>query len=342
MEEVRQNIIILFDADCYLCSNFQQYLKLKQKVDILYKDIHEHSDYISSLQRQWYDLDKGMIIDIDGRIYQWKDAIAEIEKLVDNQNRFDKFIKLCMSYPWIRTLGYPVAQLIRKILLWFRNFNFIHYIISVVIFLISFFPAKFGYMPERSWVGFATTIGFALSCYIPLWRLYKWRWMITLGIIWLFGYIIESIWVLTCYPYGCFHYSEQLWPKIFGIVPYMLFFTWPPLVFGVWSRIKDIRLSYIYKALLGGIILMGLDLVLDPIAVWMWLWSYPGGWFWFRVPLSNFVWRVISWSISTAMVEYLLGWKWRLIKKRLDYGLLLTMIFFIGYMFRYQIMFYFF
>ena len=51
----------------------------------------------------------------------------------------------------------------------------------------------------------------------------------------LFGYIIESVGVLTCFPYGCFAYSDQLGPKIAGIVPWMLLFTWPPLVIGVWS-----------------------------------------------------------------------------------------------------------
>jgi putative membrane protein len=210
-----------------------------------------------------------------------------------------------------------------------------------IIFLISFFPAKFWYMPERSWVGFATTIGFALACYIPLWKLYRWRWMITLGIIWLFWYIIESVWVLTCYPYGCFSYSEQLWPKIFGIVPYMLFFTRPPLVFAVWSWIKDIRLWIISKSLLGWIVLMSVDLILDPIAVHMWLWNYPGWWFWFGVPLSNFLWWLLSGSICTAIAIRILVWILPNYNKRLDYGLWLTMIFFVGYMFRYQIMFYF-
>lgn len=202
---------------------------------------------------------------------------------------------------------------------------------GIAIFLISYFPARFGYMTERSQVGYITTIGFALACYIPLWKLYRWKGILALVMVWWFGYSIESIGVLTCYPYGCFHYSEQLWPKILGIVPYMLFFTRPPLVFGIWSRIKKFRLSCIHKALLGGIILMGIDLVLDPIAIWMWLWNYPGWWFRFGVPLSNFVWRVISWSICVAILESILWWITTTQRKRLDYGLWLTMIFFVGY-----------
>lgn len=120
---MERSITILYDKDCYLCSHFQQYLKLKQKTYISYKDIHEDSDYISSLEKKGYNLDKGMIIDINGTIYQWKEAIAEIEKLIDNQNRYDRCMKFAMSHKWIRELGYPVAQLARKILLWFRKFH---------------------------------------------------------------------------------------------------------------------------------------------------------------------------------------------------------------------------
>lgn len=216
------------------------------------------------------------------------------------------------------------------------------YIAPIIVFLISFFPAKFGYMPERSWIGFSTTIGFALTCYIPLWKSYRWKWMLVLWIIWLFWYTIESVWVLTCYPYGCFSYSEQLWPKIFDIVPYILLFTWPPLVFGVWSWIKNIRLWILPKSLLGGVILMLADLILDPIALHMWLWNYPGWWFRFGVSLSNFLWWIISWSISTAIVEHVLSWVVPKHNKRLDYGLLLTMAFFVGYILWNQVMFYFF
>lgn len=52
MDKPKHSITILYDADCYLCSHFQQYLQLKQKVDIVYKSIHEDSDYISLLQQQ--------------------------------------------------------------------------------------------------------------------------------------------------------------------------------------------------------------------------------------------------------------------------------------------------
>ena len=83
-------------------------------------------------------------------------------------------------------------------------------IIYIVAFLIAFFPAYLGYQPELAWIGFLITILFALASYIPFLRDMKSKGLFALMAVAVFGYMIESIGVLTCFPYGCFSYSEQL------------------------------------------------------------------------------------------------------------------------------------
>lgn len=61
-----------------------------------------------------------MIIDIDGVVYQSKNAITEIEKLLGNQIRYDGIMKFCMSNTRIRELGYPIAKIVRRMLLLFK------------------------------------------------------------------------------------------------------------------------------------------------------------------------------------------------------------------------------
>ena len=103
----------------------------------------------------------------------------------------------------------------------------------------AFFPAYFGYLTERSRVGYVSTVIFALTTYVPRIRDRGQKGFFSLLSLCLFGLIIESIGVLTCRPYGCFEYSQQLGPKLFDIVPYLLVFTWPPLVIGVRSVVKN-------------------------------------------------------------------------------------------------------
>lgn len=109
------SIIVLYDADCYLCKHFQTYMQIKQQHNIIYKDIHEDSDYRSFLIQQWYNLDHGIIIDIDGEIYQWKEAILRIEWLIKTQHYGDRMMKFGMKNNLLRTVWYPIAQMIRKI-----------------------------------------------------------------------------------------------------------------------------------------------------------------------------------------------------------------------------------
>lgn len=202
-------------------------------------------------------------------------------------------------------------------------------IIYLFILCSAFFPAYLWYQPQHARVGYVFTIGFALSCYIPFLKNYQRAWWIGLISVIIFGYMIESIGVLTCFPYGCFWYSEQLGIKFFDIVPLMLAFTWPPLVLWVWSYAKNMfwRWWKMWLAWWVGLVLV--DLILDPIAVMMWLWSYAGRGFWFGVPLSNFAGRVFSGTISMIILDYIL-WN-TYTKKTYQHGLWMTIVFFVWY-----------
>lgn len=208
----------------------------------------------------------------------------------------------------------------------FRNF------VIVVIWCgaISFFPAHFGYLAERSWVGYISTVIFALMTYVPRIRDRGQQWIFALLSLCLFGLIIESIGVVTCRPYGCFAYSHQLGPKLFDIVPYLLVFTWPPLVIGVRSVVKNTIWRWWKRWLVWWVWLVAVDLILDPLAVLMGIWSYPGWGFRFGVPLSNSSWWMISGTIGMMIIDMFFYHK-REDKKIFVWWLMLNISFFVGY-----------
>lgn len=222
------------------------------------------------------------------------------------------------------------------------------FILIGILLLVSFFPAYLGYQAQHAWVGYIFTIAFALSAYVPYLRDHGKRWWIALVLLAVFGYSIESVGVLTCFPYGCFAYSDQLWPKIFDIVPRILAFTRPPLVVWIWHQ--TLRLRHLSPATRihswqGGkekvwrksriVWWMGLvlvDLVLDPIAVMMGLWSYPWWWFRFGVPLSNFAGWMLSGTIGIMILSEITKANTTIKQPwNYSYGLRCTMAFFIGY-----------
>ena len=104
-------------------------------------------------------------------------------------------------------------------------------ILFVLSFVIAFFPAYFGYQEHLQRIGYSLTVVFGLAMMIPLIKVHKRKGVLALIVVGIFGYIIEFIGVKTCIPYGCFTYSAQMGAKIFDAVPWLLFFTWTPLIF---------------------------------------------------------------------------------------------------------------
>lgn len=210
--------------------------------------------------------------------------------------------------------------------------------LSMIFVIISaFFPAYLWYQPEHAWVGYVFTIWFALCSYIPWIKYNKTHGLVSLIVLSLWGIIIETIGLTTCRPYGCFSYSEQLWPLLVWWAPWLLLATYPPLVLGVYQYIKKFNLSWRKSRIAGWIGLMLVDLVLDPIAVMMWLRSFPWWWFWFGVPLSNFIWRIISGTVATMILDLILHkhynseWKY-------SRWMRLNLSFFIWYLIRFSLL----
>ncbi|MFA7284286.1 MAG: carotenoid biosynthesis protein [Candidatus Absconditabacterales bacterium] len=208
-------------------------------------------------------------------------------------------------------------------------------IILACIFLSAFFPVHFGFSAQNQLIGMLLTMAFGLSCFIPFVNDLGKRGLLVIVIVGLFGYGIESLGVLTCFPYGCFAYSDQLGPKIAGIVPWMLLFTWPPLVIGVWSRLQS-RISGYMLWLYGGLLLVAVDLILDPLAVLMGLRVYPEGGMRFGVPWTNFAGWLLSGTIGVMMIDKLMG---KVTSKYIyDRSILLFLSFFVGYAFFYRVL----
>jgi putative membrane protein len=122
----------------------------------------------------------------------------------------------------------------------------------------------------------------------------------SLGLILLaiLAYTIESIGILTGFPYGSFMYKGSLGPQLFDIVPLLLPFVWIPFVLTSFAITKQLKLQNITFIIAGTLILLGLDLIIDPAAVALNYWSYDSGGIYFGVPLSNFAGWILSGSIA--------------------------------------------
>jgi putative membrane protein len=121
-----------------------------------------------------------------------------------------------------------------------------------------------------------------------------------------YSYGIEYLGVHTGVPYGEFFYGVDLGPTLWG-VPLGLPVFFIPLVMNAYLLValllgetaasRPLRLGSVVAAVLA------MDLVLDPGAVALGFWVYPGGGAYYGVPLSNYAGWVLSATVAVVALD---------------------------------------
>jgi putative membrane protein len=130
----------------------------------------------------------------------------------------------------------------------------------------------------------------------------------TLGVaaLALYAYAIESVGLRTGWPYGEFTYVVDLGPTVAGVPVGLPVFFLPLvmngylltlLVLGDRAARRAVRVPVVVA------VVVVMDLVLDPGAVALTFWTYPGGGPVYGVPLSNFAGWVLSATVAVAVLD---------------------------------------
>ena len=129
--------------------------------------------------------------------------------------------------------------------------------------------------------------------------------IITIIALSVFSMIIETIGVLTGFPYGFFTYTEKLGTSI-GVIPWTVSFGWVPLVIAAWSltqeHVKTKKHNLLKKVIIGAFILMIFDVVLDPGSVAMNFWEWHPEGIFYGVPLSNYAGWIFSGILGMLII----------------------------------------
>lgn len=124
-----------------------------------------------------------------------------------------------------------------------------------------------------------------------------------LSLLVFYSYLIEFVGLKTGWPYGQFHYGVSLGPHILG-VPLGLPLFFIPLVLNSYILVSLSGIEKNYQKVLATIgFVLVVDLVLDPAAVSLDLWSYSSGGY-YGVPVSNFLGWVLSGAVAVLLVDF--------------------------------------
>ncbi|QJD97080.1 carotenoid biosynthesis protein [Mucilaginibacter robiniae] len=109
--------------------------------------------------------------------------------------------------------------------------------------------------------------------------------------VYVLGFAGEWIGVHTQLLFGHYHYGRTLGPKLWAI-PLTIGINWFLLVYGAGVLLQRSRLKNVWiRILVGTIILVALDWLIEPIAMRFDYWNWVGG----SVPLKNYIgWFIVS------------------------------------------------
>jgi len=185
---------------------------------------------------------------------------------------------------------------------------------SLLTALISFFPVFFIQNPEQ--LPFSQRMFAVISqcsvliLFLPLlygiYRWQQWRGIALLAVMGGLALGIELFGIQTGVLYSDFSYGTILGAKILA-VPWTVPFSWLPLFFLTWVSVRGIS-SPLVRILVGSVLMVGLDLVLDPGATNLAFWTWAQDGFFYGVPLHNFG----GWLVSSVLALGI----WEMIKPR--------------------------
>jgi len=109
---------LFYDQECPFCREYSKFVMLRKKYDISIYNARENISVLINFRNQGYDINTGMIVQIDGhKIYHGADAAKKLDELIENKCFLDKCISKIVKAPGFKTIVYPTVKLIRNILL---------------------------------------------------------------------------------------------------------------------------------------------------------------------------------------------------------------------------------
>jgi putative membrane protein len=121
--------------------------------------------------------------------------------------------------------------------------------------------------------------------------------LVFMAIAFVVGFGAEAIGVNTGYLFGDYSYGTNLGPKFLG-VSLVIGINWGVLALGSASLVQRFVTSLGLKIILSSLLMLGVDLLMEPVAIKSGFWSWGG----YDVPLYNYV----CWFLVALFLQWML------------------------------------
>jgi predicted DCC family thiol-disulfide oxidoreductase YuxK len=105
---------ILYDGQCPLCSGYCRKIEMKEGAPPVLLDAREKGALLDEITRLGLDIDEGMVVKRDGKIFYGSEAMREIVRL----KKSGRLERLIYSTKQGAKIAYAASKTLRNALLW--------------------------------------------------------------------------------------------------------------------------------------------------------------------------------------------------------------------------------
>ena len=107
----KSEVLIVYDGQCPFCSRYVKLVRLRESVgQVRLVNAREGGPLVEELQRAGVDLDEGMALKLDGRLYHGHDCIHMLALLSTPSSAFNRLTAALFRSPRAARLLYPVLR----------------------------------------------------------------------------------------------------------------------------------------------------------------------------------------------------------------------------------------
>ena len=153
----------------------------------------------------------------------------------------------------------------------------------------------------RAFILQLTLINLAITLILMLAMHKKWSIasIVGMALVAALGFFIEVAGIKTQSIFGAYNYGATLGPKYWG-VPYAMGINWLILIYASRILANNASSNPLIISLLSAVIMVGLDWIMEPVALFMGMWTWEDG----IIPIQNYIaWFVFAFFFQLLYVN---------------------------------------
>jgi predicted DCC family thiol-disulfide oxidoreductase YuxK len=114
----RPEILLVYDKECPVCDAYCRIVRIRETVgDLKLIDARSKSDIMDEITAKGLDIDQGMVLKMDDRLYYGSDAIHALALVSSRSGIFNRFNYWIFRSKILSAWFYPILRYFRNLLL---------------------------------------------------------------------------------------------------------------------------------------------------------------------------------------------------------------------------------